>query len=106
MRLRGFVPSVGLVVTEVKTLAGGLVGGLPAHADGSGAQAGFYYPYGVAVDSSSNIFVVERFAHRIRKVTPNGGMHEVHAFFDNVRVLLCVCVCVFSSLWSMHPLAP
>jgi hypothetical protein len=81
------VSSVGLVVTELKTLAGGSQDvNTP---DGTGTQAGFYHPYGVAVDSSSNIFVVERFAHRIRKVTPNGGMHEVHAFLETVIVLLC-----------------
>ncbi len=91
-------------MTEVKTLAGGLNGGFPVHADGTGSQAGFYHPYGVAVDSSSNIFVVERFAHRIRKVTPNGGIHEVHAFLGIVMVLF-----FFSSFLpsrSMHPLSP
>jgi hypothetical protein len=47
-------------------------------ADGTGTQASFNRPYGVAVDSSSNVFVAERFAHRIRKVTPNGGTHELY----------------------------
>jgi hypothetical protein len=69
-----------MVVTEVRTLAGGLNGTKAAYADGTGRQAGFDCPEGVAVDSSSNVFVAERFAHRIRKVTPNGGMHEVHVF--------------------------
>jgi hypothetical protein len=70
------VLSVALGVTEVRTLAGGLNGTNAAYADGKGQQAGFALPSGVAVDSSSNVFVSS--SHRIRKVTPDGGMHEVH----------------------------
>jgi hypothetical protein len=62
----------------VKTLAGGLSGTQGAYADGTGQQAGFDRPFGVAVDSSGNVFVAERFAHRIRKVTANGGTHDAH----------------------------
>jgi hypothetical protein len=80
VRFRVVVPSVGLVVTEMRTLAGGLNGTQGAFADGMGQQAGFDRPYGVAVDSSSNVFVAERFTHRIRKVTPDGGMFEVYFF--------------------------
>ncbi len=68
--------------TEVSTLAGGLNDTQAAYADGMGQQAGFNTPYGVAVDTSSNVFVAERWTHRIRKVTPNGGMHLVHVFLD------------------------
>jgi hypothetical protein len=59
-----------------------------AYADGTGQQAGFDTPFGVAVDSSGNVFVADRYAHRIRKVTPEGGMSEVHVFLDVSQVML------------------
>ncbi len=40
--------------------------------DGTGSAARFYYPIGLAVDSSNNIFVVDKFNHTIRKITPAG----------------------------------
>ncbi len=93
------MPSVGLVVTEVRTLAGGSNGTIAAYADGAGQEAGFNFPFGVAVDSSSNIFVAER--NRIRKVTPNGGMHAahyLHVFIDVATVTLR-----FAFSFTMHP---
>jgi hypothetical protein len=53
----------------VTTLAGS---GAMAWGDGTGTNASFYYPEGVALDGSGNIYVGDFFNHRIRKVTPAG----------------------------------
>jgi len=40
--------------------------------NGSALQAHFNNPHGIAVDGSGNIYVADRFGHRIRKITPAG----------------------------------
>ena len=40
--------------------------------DGPAVRASLNYPYGVAVDSGGNVFILENGNHRIRKVTPDG----------------------------------
>jgi len=52
----------------VSTLAGSRLG----HVDATGTAAKFYYPIGVSVDSSGNVYVADQFNHRIRKITPAG----------------------------------
>jgi sugar lactone lactonase YvrE len=42
------------------------------YADGTGTEALFRYPYGVAVDSSGNVYVADTSNHRIRKITSEG----------------------------------
>ena len=54
----------------VTTLAG--TAAVTGSADGTGSAARFYYPSGVAVDSSGNVYVADQFNHTIRKVTPGG----------------------------------
>ena len=54
----------------VTTLAG--LAGFNASNDGTGNAARFYYPYGVAVDNSGNIYVGDYANNTIRKVTPAG----------------------------------
>src|SRR5438105_3935529 len=49
------------------TFAGNAPGG-----DGTGSQAGFYQPYGVAADSAGNVYVADTNNHTIRKITPAG----------------------------------
>jgi|GEM_PF-3744253 len=39
---------------------------------GPAAGAGLYDPYGVCLDGQGNLFVTQRYAHRIRKIDPNG----------------------------------
>ncbi len=54
----------------VSTLAGRSSGG---YSDASGTNAGFFYPHGVAVDASGNVFVADTYNQRSRKVTAGGG---------------------------------
>ena len=53
----------------VTTLAGS---GMSGSANGTGTAASFYYPYGVAVDGSGNVYVADTFNHLIRKITSAG----------------------------------
>ena len=54
----------------VTTLAG--LAGNKGSADGTGSDARFNYPFGVAVDSAGNVYVAERDNFTIRKVTSGG----------------------------------
>lgn len=54
----------------VTTLAG--VPGLAGSVDGSGAAAQLYGPEELAIDSATNIYVIEFFNNTVRKISPNG----------------------------------
>ncbi len=55
---------------EVSSLAGGF---FVHNQDGLGTNAGFFEPWGVAVDLSGNVFVADWANPCIRKVTSGGG---------------------------------
>ena len=52
------------------TLAGSIGYG---SADGTGSSARFAYPFGVAVDTNSNVYVADTINDTIRKMTPVGA---------------------------------
>jgi sugar lactone lactonase YvrE len=54
----------------VTTLAG--LAGNAGSSDGLGTNAEFYEPEGIAVDSSSNVFVADTWNHTIREISPSG----------------------------------
>jgi IPT/TIG domain/NHL repeat/GYF domain 2 len=54
----------------VTTLAG--TAGTSGSTDGTGSAARFRIPYGVAVDSSGNVYVADTYNQTIRKITPAG----------------------------------
>jgi sugar lactone lactonase YvrE len=58
----------------VETLAGT---GMEGWRDGPGDQAQFKFPEGVAVDADDNVYVADKFNHRIRKITPDGVVSTV-----------------------------
>jgi hypothetical protein len=54
---------------EVTTFAGS---GEEGDADGTGAEAQFYYPRGLAFDKAGNLYVADMGNSRIRKISPKG----------------------------------
>ncbi len=72
----------------VTTVAG--LSGFIGSTDGIGTQARFEYPQGVAVDTSSNIYVADSGNNTIRKVTPSGvvttlaGLAGSHGSADGI----------------------
>ncbi len=54
----------------VSTLAG--QAGVEGSADGQGTAASFHFPFGIAVDSSDNLYVADNHNHLIRKIDSSG----------------------------------
>jgi sugar lactone lactonase YvrE len=56
---------------DVSTFAG--TPGVHGSTDADGGSSSFYYPNGLAVDGSGNVFVADTYNHTIRLLTPSGG---------------------------------
>ncbi len=67
-------PAIVGGVWMVETLAGPNSPGNAGFLNQSGSAARFNYPYGIALDSAGNVFVADALNHRIRKITPTGGV--------------------------------
>ncbi len=68
-RIRKIAHDTGIISTFAGTGVAGFLG------DGAAATAArLYYPTGVAVDSSGNLYIANRYNHRIRKVTVGTGV--------------------------------
>lgn len=65
----------------VSTLAG--TAGKWGSVDGTGADARFNHPNGIATDSTDNVWVAETNSGRIRKITPAGVVTTLAASFIN-----------------------
>ena len=70
-RIRKVTPA-GIISTVAGNGAGGFSGD-----GGPATQAGLFFPFGVAVDSSGNLFIADTDNVRIRKVTPQGIISTV-----------------------------
>jgi len=66
-----------LSTNGVVTTIAGSTSGYPGSADGTGANARFNLPQGIAVASSGNIYVADTGNHTIRKITSSGVVTTV-----------------------------
>jgi sugar lactone lactonase YvrE len=51
--------------------------------DGTGTNASFYHPEGLAVDGAGNVYVADTWNHTIRKITPAGAVSTLAGLAEN-----------------------
>ena len=66
---------------SVSTFAG--VAGVSNSFDGTGANAQFYHPEGVATDPGGNVYVTDTWNHTVRKITPAGAVTTLAGLAGN-----------------------
>jgi len=66
---------------SVSTFAG--IAGVSNSFDGTGSNAQFYHPEGVATDSGGNVYVADTWNHTIRKITPAGAVTTLAGLAGN-----------------------
>jgi sugar lactone lactonase YvrE len=77
---------------------------LSGDADGNGTGARFRLPYGIAADSSNNVYVADYTSHTIRKIAPNqdvttfAGLPQTPGTNDDTGALAR-----FNAPWSIAP---
>lgn len=67
----------------VTTLAG--TPGVTGHSDGIGSAVKFSNPFGLALDATGNLYIVDTFNDAIRKITPNGNVTTIASGGDLYR---------------------
>jgi streptogramin lyase len=67
---------------EVSTFAGKVINTPPGYADGTGPDANFHFPTGLAVDANDNIYVADYGNNMIRKITPAAVVTTVSGKLD------------------------
>ena len=85
----------------VTTLAG--LSGNQGGADGTGAAARFYYPWGLAINSAGTLYVGDGYNRAIRQITPGGVVSTLATGFgEPVGVALDTNGIVYVADYSSH----
>jgi sugar lactone lactonase YvrE len=70
-----------IVGNSVSTFAG--VAGVFNSFDGTGSNAQFYHPEGIATDPAGNVYVADTWNHTIRKISPAGAVTTLAGLVGN-----------------------
>jgi arabinan endo-1,5-alpha-L-arabinosidase len=66
------IRKVVLASGQVTTVAG--QAGTSGSTDGTGGQARFFFPSGVAIDTAGNLYIADTDSNTIREISPSGGV--------------------------------
>lgn len=74
---KGNIFILEMAAHKIRKISGGIISSFagstaPGYTDSTGINAQFYYPEGICIDKSDNIFVADLEYSKIRKVTPEG----------------------------------